>query len=267
MGSLGSLLVIGIVISLSICVTLLVHHHIEIGLRRRYHDVGATMFLQLGVIFAVLLAFVFSEVWSEYNEAAHALWAESDALRSMGVLAVTLPREEAGTILKAQRNYVESVIETEWPRLAGHRRGDKATAEKLDTLTQQIAAMRLSEPDLNDTKRRVAALLAQAQIERDKRIFEASYGVPLPLWVLLIIFSGLLSLFASFSQIEDRLMAVAMSACFTFGVASILVLVRLLDYPFEGALSLPPDEFRPVLERLTTLLKSIEVTPQQGADQ
>src|ERR1700730_8976688 len=40
---------------------------------RRSHEVGYAVFLQLGVIFAVLLAFVFNGVWSDYNMAAQAI--------------------------------------------------------------------------------------------------------------------------------------------------------------------------------------------------
>ena len=43
---------------------------------RRYHEVGYAVFLQLGVIFAVLLAFVFNNVWSDYNAASQAINTE-----------------------------------------------------------------------------------------------------------------------------------------------------------------------------------------------
>src|SRR4029077_19234369 len=41
-----------------------------------YHEVGYAVFLQLGVIFAVLLAFVFNGVWSDYNTASRAIDSE-----------------------------------------------------------------------------------------------------------------------------------------------------------------------------------------------
>jgi uncharacterized protein YjbI with pentapeptide repeats len=34
---------------------------------RRYHEVGNAVFLQLGVIFAVLLALAFNNFWSDYD--------------------------------------------------------------------------------------------------------------------------------------------------------------------------------------------------------
>ena len=49
---------------------------------RRHHEIGSAVFLQLGVIFAVLLAFVFNEVWSEPNTAASAINSECSNLRA-----------------------------------------------------------------------------------------------------------------------------------------------------------------------------------------
>lgn len=43
--------------------TALIQGYVEIDLRRRQHDVGSVVFLQFGVVFAVLLAFVFREAW------------------------------------------------------------------------------------------------------------------------------------------------------------------------------------------------------------
>jgi hypothetical protein len=39
-------------------VTFIVHRRIELELRRHYHEVSGVVFLQLGIAFSVLLAFV-----------------------------------------------------------------------------------------------------------------------------------------------------------------------------------------------------------------
>jgi hypothetical protein len=45
--------------------------------------------MQLGVVFAVLLAFVFNEVRSEYNESAQAIVLEISAMHGAAVIAAT----------------------------------------------------------------------------------------------------------------------------------------------------------------------------------
>jgi hypothetical protein len=58
----------------------LLHRIVHHDRFRRYHEVGYAVFLQLGVIFAVLLAFVFNGVWSDYNTASRAIDSECASL-------------------------------------------------------------------------------------------------------------------------------------------------------------------------------------------
>jgi hypothetical protein len=66
---------------------------------RRYHEVGYAVFLQLGVIFAVLLAFVFNNVWSDYNVAAQAIDSECPSLHGIAILSDRLPSPARNAIL------------------------------------------------------------------------------------------------------------------------------------------------------------------------
>jgi hypothetical protein len=58
---------------------------------RRYHEVGNAVFLQLGVIFAVLLALAFNNFWSDYDfgnagDGANFFKAVLDAANLLGLL-------------------------------------------------------------------------------------------------------------------------------------------------------------------------------------
>jgi hypothetical protein len=66
-----------------------------------------------------------------------------------------------------------------------------------------------------------------------------------------------LSLFVSFSGIKNRLTALAMAASFTVSIVSILVIARLLDCPFEGALALRPAGFIDVIGKVSDLLSQV----------
>jgi hypothetical protein len=96
-------------------ITGLLHRLIEFDLRRHHHDAGSVVFLQLGVVFAVLLAFVFNEVWSEYNEVAKAIDLEISAMHGVAMIAATLEPAQAKTILAAEEAYLEAVVHREWP--------------------------------------------------------------------------------------------------------------------------------------------------------
>ncbi|WP_034991670.1 bestrophin-like domain [Beijerinckia mobilis] len=252
-----ALLIIGLAGLGGAALAFLVQIRVEVAFRRRHHDVGSTMYLQLGVVFAVLLAFVFSEVWSEYNGAAEAVALEQHSLHVITVLAGTLPPPEAEAILAAQIAYMESVIQKEWPSMARERNGDRETSARLDRLVRQTVTAKLGDPDAADTKYRILTALQNAQTDRGTRIFQASFGVPRQLWTLLIVFTLVLVIFTALSQIDDMVTAMLMTACFTLGLTSILVLVRLLDFPFEGPLALPSSEFQHILGEARTALEQV----------
>jgi hypothetical protein len=227
---------------------------IGIDVRRRHHDVGSVVFLQLGVVFAVLLAFVFSEAWTEYNEAAQAIDLEVSAMHGIGMLAATLPSPEASKILSAEQSYLKAVVDNEWPVMAKTRAEDITTDHKLRALFQEVAHWKPGDSEEHDTKEAMLSLIAQAHTQRETRIYQAQNGIPKPLWWVLIGFTILLTLFVSLSAIQYAAIAVAISACFTISVASILVTARLLDFPFEGALRLQPTDFVQVIDKVSALL-------------
>lgn len=96
----------------------LVWRLLDLGVCRRHHEVGNPIYLQIGVVFAVMLAFVFNEVWGEYNLAAQAINGECGALHGAAMLAHDLPNGEGRGVEQAILNYSKVVIATEWGALA-----------------------------------------------------------------------------------------------------------------------------------------------------
>jgi Protein of unknown function (DUF4239) len=249
----AAILVIASAALLAAFTTVIMQGVVAFDFRRLHHDVGSTVFLQLGVIFAVLLAFVFSEAWSEYNQAAAAINLEVGAMHGVGMIAATLPAPQAEAILTKERSYLESVVSREWPVMAARRTEDAATFLKFQALIQEAANLRVSD-DQREKKAEMLSLLAEAHAQRETRIFQANSGIPGALWWVLIAFTITLALFVSLSGVPYKSTAAAISACFAAGVASILVVARLLDYPFEGALRLHSTDFVEVTGKISALL-------------
>ncbi len=253
MGYPAALLVIALAALAAALAAMVVQRVVGIEARRKHHEVGAAVFLQLGVVFAVLLAFVFNEAWGEYNEAAAAINLEVGAMHGVGMIAATLPAAQADAILSKERAYLESVVAREWPVMAARRTEDPGTDLKLQALIQEVANLKVAD-DQNDKKATMLSLLSEAHAQRETRIFQAGSGIPAALWCVLICLTVTLSLFVALSGIPYRTTAAAISACFSAGIASILVVARLLDYPFEGALALPAKDFVEVIGKISGLL-------------
>ncbi len=236
------------------------HKFIALSHRRDHHEVGAVVFLQLGVVFAVLLAFVFDETWSQYNEAAQAVDLEVAALHGASIIASTLRPDDARTVLSAEADYVASVIGPEWREMATKRREDIKTDNLLVAMIRDTAFIQRDDAARSPSTSEMLTLFAAAHTQRESRIFQVGSGVPKPLWAVLIVFALVLEVFVALAALSWPATAFAFSAIFAAAIASILVVARLLDFPFEGALGISPSDFVDLLGKLRLLLAATGAT-------
>jgi hypothetical protein len=228
-----------------------VHNRVHIDTRRRHQEVGTTVFLQLGVLFAVLLAFVFSEAYAEYGEAQQAIDLECGALHAASMIESTLPGPEARVLLGLEGAYLRDVIQSDWPEMRDHRRGSGKAIRTMTELVQTAARLPVTQAADGPVKSQLLELLSTAHAEREVRLFQTENGLPTILWVVLIGFSLILMVFVAFSSIERYLWLTLFGTTFAVCVSAILALVGLLNYPFEGALALTPADF---VERLADVV-------------
>ena len=236
--------------------SLLVQRRIKLTHRKIHQDVGALVFLQLGVVFAVLLAFVVQESWDEYNTAGQAIDLECGALHGAAMIAISMPQAEARSILAAEHAYVGSVVRNEWPVMASRRTEDVTTDNALVALVRTTASIGTADPNDRSNAEQILSLLATAHAQREVRIFQLTNGIPAPLWAILIGLTAILILFVAFSGISWPAVAIAFTGTFSAAIASILVIARLLEYPFEGALAISASDYADVLHKIGLLLRN-----------
>ncbi len=215
------------------------------------------VFLQLGVLFAVLLAFVFSEAYSEYGEAQQAIDLECAGLHAAGMIESTLPVPEARALLALEATYIEDVIRSDWREMRTHRRGSRKAVAALTALMQQAARLPVATAGDGSVKAQLLTLLSTAHAEREVRLFQAGNGLPSILWIVLILFGVVLMVFVTFSGVENYGWLTLFGVTFALCVSAILALVGLLNYPFEGAIALTPADFADRLADLQGLLQAL----------
>src|SRR6516162_7485050 len=113
---------------------------------RRSPEVGYAVFLQLGVIFAVLLAFVVNNVWSNYNIASQAIDSECGSLHGIAILGDRLPSPARDAILKDLHVYLSTVLGREWPDMQ-ERNESQAADAGLQLLWQTVETVMMDPAD------------------------------------------------------------------------------------------------------------------------
>ena len=217
-----------------------------------HNDVAGSIFATLGVIYAVLLAFMVIVTWQNFDEANKNVAREANYLADLYRDSTPLPaafRSELKTDLK---NYVDNIINDEWPIMAKGERSAKVQAaqEKLWSLYSGFLPK-------NETAKVFFAesvkKLNEAVEMRRQRLLDAVTGIH-PILYFVLIFGGLLTvaytlLFGS-ENFGPQLIMTSMLATL---IALTLFTIMAFDYPFTGDISIKPDVFRTVLSTLLNL--------------
>jgi hypothetical protein len=234
----------------------LLHRVVHHDTFRRYHEVGYAVFLQLGVIFAVLLAFIFNNVWSNYDVASQAIDSECGSLHGIAILGDRLPSPARDAILGDLHAYLTTVLDREWPDMQ-RRHESRAADARFQSLWQTVETVN-TDPADSQIRGQLLSLLAGAHQSRETRLFQMTQSVPGIIWSVLIVFActliGCMLVFAAEASISKSVLV----GVFTSSLTLALLTVHMLDFPFESALQLSSRDFSNTLEKVERLIAAAE---------
>lgn len=145
------------------------------------------------------------------------------------------------------------VISDEWPALQ-HREASPNAVVAFQAIIEAAGNLNVGQPNDPAIQGQILALLSQAHAFRETRIFQANQGLPIIIWLVLSFYGLVLVVFVLFAGVESRIGHFFFTAVFTTSVVLVFILVRMLDYPFEGALMLSNDDFVKTIGRLNMLI-------------
>ncbi len=173
----------------------LVQRIVPSTLRQQHNDVAGFIYAVVGIVYAVLLALVVIASWEEHEAAKETVESEANELAEVFWLAHSLPESEGRQLQELARSYARVVVDEEWSLMA---REGQASAEAWELLDE----MRLVVQDL-DVGTQADQVIYTQGLERihdvadarRTRLVEANEGIPVILWIVLVV--GALSLLVS----------------------------------------------------------------------
>jgi hypothetical protein len=165
---------------------------------------------------------------------------------------MALPRRfesDSKTVKDLIATYISSVIADEWPAM--EQRQDSIVAEThLRELALGVTRLPAADPEEAATRAEIISLLRAAQENRETRLYEMTSGLPPTLWVMLLVFSCTLLGFLFFFGMDNVNSQMAFTGVFAASLALVLVILGMLNYPFEGAMALQPTAFQTALAHI-----------------
>lgn len=217
---------------------IVVRHFVKIDRLRINNEVAGFKFATVGVLYAVLLAFVVIVVWEKFNQADTDVAQEAAASATVYRLSRGLDDEHGAAIRDALSRYLDAAIKQDWPAME-HGKVSRAGSEAMGALYQAVLKFHVQPAEnvvLAELLRQVDAI-SQA---RRARVVAANGAVPDILWATLIGGAILTVCFTFFFGVENlRAQSLMTGALALLTFAGLLTIVAI-DQPFGGGVRVPP---------------------------
>ncbi len=218
---------------------------------KNHNDVAGFIFATMGVIYAVLLAFVVIVTWGNFDKASEITSKEANSIASLYRDSIAFPPAVRDQIKSTLHDYVKAIIEDEWPQMV---KGRSAKAQEIQSnlwliYTNFIPKNETQKTFLIESVRK----LNDAGEFRRWRIVKAQENIQ-PILYFILIFGGFLTIaFTCFFGTENFVPQMIMSSMLAVMIALALFAIIALDCPFTGNISIKPDVFRTVLSSLMSI--------------
>ena len=245
------LLLLCVAMALAVGGLILVQRFVPIAVRRQHNDVAGFIYAVLGVVYAVLLGLVVVAVWEEWNAAAVTADDEASSLAEIFWIADRMPGSKGHHIQELARSYARVVVNEEWPLMEQEKSSPRAW-DLLDDIRASLQNFDPSTPAQQVLYEQSLERMHALAGARRNRMMEAQQGLPIILWVVLIIGGTIVVGFTYLFGLESTVIHLLTVASLALVIALVLFTVAALNYPFKGDIIIGPEAMKHVLGRFET---------------
>ena len=251
-------LVGGIIIALAVAIAwlglVLFDRLVPVSTRSRHNDVAGFIIAIVGVIYAVLLAFIAVATWESFTAANNVVAVEANYVGNLYRDTIALPEPSRGEIRRELRAYLDLVIDEEWADQAKGKIDAARAWQPLERLHATLVAIHPANLGESVVQAEILRTLNELYSARRGRLLAASEGVPGVVWWIMGLGGALTVVFSFFFGVPSFRMHLAMTVMLTASLALVFVLIIELDWPFRGTLAVSPDAFVAVKENIARQL-------------
>jgi Protein of unknown function (DUF4239) len=247
---LAGVVVMGGSVLLAVAGLALVHRLVAVPVRQPDNEVAGFIYAQVGVLYAVVLAYVTIVVWQQFEAANNTVELEAASIENVYHTADRFPDPSRSAIHQTIRDYVRVTVDEEWPLLADGRSSPRAE-DLAHTLQAQLAAVPISSPSEQLVLEHGLRQYQDFIFQRHLRLSESENNVHPVLWGLLILGALVTIGFTYLFGVSRWRLHVVMVAVLTLMVAGMLFMIGIANRPFAGDVHVPDAAFRELVERFT----------------
>ncbi len=198
------------------------------------------MLSPLGILFGLLIAFVASQVWSDFDRANTAVYREASSLRTVMLLTGAFPSESGGHLQALVRRHIQDAVTEEWPAMGSHQANLKMTSGPLaEALHATLELIPRGDRQVL-AQREIVTALQNALDARRQRIVLSGAAVNWIKWTGLLLVAATTLVAIAFVHCDNWKTAALAMGVFATAVAIVVVLILSHDSPFTGPIAVSP---------------------------
>jgi hypothetical protein len=201
------------------------------------------MLTPLAVLCALLIAFLASRIWGNYDRAYALVRDEARAIQLALTLGEKLPPKIPTEMRSAIQHYLQFTIDEDWPAMLQGRAKMLATVPGLTDAISTILSFAPTDASQQLTQQRTLIALEQAIDARQNRIL-LSKAPPIATqqWITIIVLAVLLFLTAAMVHIDQPLAKAMSLFMLSTAIAVCCMLLLINERPFSrGGFFIGPD--------------------------
>jgi FtsH-binding integral membrane protein len=240
------LMIIGASTTLSVVTLLIVRSFVPHHRLKQHNDVAGSIFATVGVLYAVLLAFVVIVVWQSFDKSNLNVQKEANCVVDLYRDAEAFSPEFKKEVVDLLKDYIKGVIDEEWKTMERGEPSQRVT-ETLGNMWHAYSSYlpkNITEQTFFEESVRKLNELGEL---RRMRLMDSNTGIHPVLWFVLIVGGVVTMIFVSFFGAENLKAQVVMALLLSMLVGLILFTIASMDYPFTGSVSISPEIFKVIL--------------------
>jgi hypothetical protein len=227
----GPLFVLGFV-GLSVGGGLLAHRFFPKSVLEEHNDIAGFMFAVVGVVYAVLLAFLAIAVWERFDAAETRVHDEANQIVVVYRRVDAFPAARKSLRRKISQ-YVNLVITDEWPKMNTGQSSARAN-RLIEDIAYQARHLNVKTAMQQDLLTSIIDGLQETMMDRNDRLLLSNRGLNAFLWTILFLGAAAVIVFSYLFAYKSKGAQATMTGLLAFTLALVLYLIAVIDYPYRG---------------------------------
>lgn len=219
--------------------------------RKESNDFTGAVVAVIGTTYAVILAFMLSGVWNQFQQAQNNEEQEANALVNIWRIASQLQVPGVEEVRAACLKYSDNAVRVEWPAMLAGRPLPLDNTELINQLWKFAGDIQANSGKDSIAVYQMMEELRMLTEYRRIRIMQAREGLPAILWAVLIVGGTITVSAACFFGVPSFHFHVLQVGVLSFLIALVLVAIADIDRPYQGDVTVQPEGFSFSRETIT----------------